>query len=64
MERSMDLGMRVTGTMLEALQASAELYLELIFSDSYLLSYHRGRVTLTDRDLKLLLCLRRNFERN
>nr|ARC76683.1 Cid1 [Drosophila bocki] len=45
---------RITESALEALQESSELYLTHRFSDAYLLTHHRGRVTLEVRDMALM----------
>lgn len=49
---------RITGEALGALQSSSESFLVQVLEDSYLLTLHRGRVTLTERDLRLVLYLR------
>nr|ARC76687.1 Cid1 [Drosophila nikananu] len=45
---------RITESALEALQESSELYLTHRFQDAYLLTHHRGRVTLEVRDMALI----------
>ncbi|XP_059225374.1 histone H3-like centromeric protein cid [Stomoxys calcitrans] len=44
----------VTPTALEALQASSEMYLTQRLQDAYMLTLHRGRVTLDVRDMQLI----------
>nr|ARC76730.1 Cid3 [Drosophila vulcana] len=48
---------RITETALRALQESSELYLTQRFEDAYLLTHHRGRVTLEVRDMGLMAYL-------
>nr|ARC76684.1 Cid1 [Drosophila diplacantha] len=45
---------RITESALGALQESSELYLTQRFQDAYLLTHHRGRVTLEVRDMALI----------
>ncbi|KAH8245908.1 hypothetical protein KR038_011795 [Drosophila bunnanda] len=45
---------RITESALKALQESAELYLTHRFQDAYMLTRHRGRVTLEVRDMALI----------
>nr|ARC76722.1 Cid3 [Drosophila diplacantha] len=45
---------RITESALGALQESSELYLTQRFQDAYLLTHHRGRVTLEVRDMGLM----------
>nr|ARC76731.1 Cid3 [Drosophila watanabei] len=45
---------RITESALAALQESTELYLTQRFQDAYLLTNHRGRVTLEVRDMVLM----------
>nr|ARC76690.1 Cid1 [Drosophila seguyi] len=45
---------RITESALGALQESSELYLTQRFEDAYLLTHHRGRVTLEVRDMALI----------
>ncbi|XP_055913502.1 histone H3-like centromeric protein A [Eupeodes corollae] len=49
---------KITVAALEALQTSAEIYITSLFSDSYLCTLHRGRVTLGVQDLRLVRFLR------
>ncbi|KAJ6642199.1 histone H3-like centromeric protein cid [Pseudolycoriella hygida] len=49
---------RITATALSALQEAVELYLTYLFSDAYLLTYHRHRVTLDRTDIRLVLHIR------
>nr|ARC76737.1 Cid4 [Drosophila diplacantha] len=49
--------MRVTEGALQVMQESAELYLTHRLQDSYLLTMHRGRVTLEVRDMALMALL-------
>ncbi|KAL5278014.1 cid.2 family protein [Megaselia abdita] len=49
---------RVTAEFLIALQESSELYLTHFFSDAYLCTIHRGRMTLIPKDMQLALRLR------
>lgn len=51
---------RCTKQALLALQDSAESFIVQLLEDSYLCSYHRGRVTLTIRDMILARMLRRD----
>jgi len=55
-EITQDLGVRdikYKASALAALQVAAEYYLIGLFEDSYLLTIHRNRVTLTDKDIML-----------
>ncbi|KAH8258289.1 hypothetical protein KR038_009278 [Drosophila bunnanda] len=52
-----EAGMRVTEGALEVMQESSELYLTHRLQDSYLLTMHRGRVTLEVRDMALMALL-------
>ncbi|XP_073813701.1 centromere identifier [Musca autumnalis] len=45
---------RITPTALEALQAASEMYLTQRLQDAYMLTLHRGRVTLDVRDMQLI----------
>lgn len=49
---------RVTPEFLMALQESSELYLTHFFSDAYLCTIHRGRITLIPKDMQLALRMR------
>lgn len=49
---------RITLKALEALQVSSEIYLTHLFSDAYVCTLHRGRVTLGVHDLRLVRFLR------
>nr|ARC76685.1 Cid1 [Drosophila kanapiae] len=46
--------LRITEGALQVLQESTELYLTQRFEDAYLLTLHRGRVTLEVRDMALV----------
>nr|ARC76681.1 Cid1 [Drosophila bicornuta] len=46
--------LRITEGALGALQESSELFLTQRFEDAYLLTHHRGRVTLEVRDMALI----------
>nr|ARC76802.1 Cid3 [Drosophila rufa]ARC76803.1 Cid3 [Drosophila rufa]ARC76850.1 id3 [Drosophila rufa] len=48
---------RITEGALQVLQESTELYLTQRFEDAYLLTHHRGRVTLEVRDMVLMAYL-------
>nr|ARC76689.1 Cid1 [Drosophila rufa]ARC76840.1 Cid1 [Drosophila rufa] len=48
---------RITEGALQVLQESTELYLTQRFEDAYLLTHHRGRVTLEVRDMILMAYL-------
>lgn len=50
--------MRLQSTTLDCLQEASEQYLTQLFEDSYLCCLHRSRVTLTDKDLRLVHILR------
>nr|ARC76734.1 Cid4 [Drosophila bicornuta] len=52
-----DARMRVTEGALQVMQESSELYLTHRLQDSYLLTMHRGRVTLEVRDMALMAML-------
>ncbi|XP_020802306.1 histone H3-like centromeric protein cid [Drosophila serrata] len=52
-----EAGMRVTEGALQVMQESSELYLTHRLQDSYLLTMHRGRVTLEVRDMALMAML-------
>lgn len=43
---------------LECLQEAAESYLVQLFEDCYLCCLHRSRVTLTEKDVRLVQILR------
>uniref|UniRef100_A0A1I8MHW3 Core Histone H2A/H2B/H3 domain-containing protein n=1 Tax=Musca domestica TaxID=7370 RepID=A0A1I8MHW3_MUSDO len=45
---------RITPTALEALQAASEMYVTQRLQDAYMLTLHRGRVTLDVRDMELI----------
>lgn len=49
---------RVQYSTLECLQEAAENYLTQLFEDAFLCCLHRRRVTLDDKDLRLVLILR------
>lgn len=49
---------KITGEAMDALHQSAELYLVQLFEDSYRCTRHRGRMTLSVKDMKLMLKLR------
>nr|ARC76765.1 Cid1 [Drosophila auraria] len=49
--------LRLTEGALQVLQESTELYLTQRFEDAYLLTHHRGRVTLEVRDMVLMAYL-------
>nr|ARC76693.1 Cid1 [Drosophila vulcana] len=51
---------RITSLALQALQESSELYLTQRFEDAYLLTHHRGRVTLEVRDMALIAFIIQN----
>lgn len=52
---------RFTKQALLALQDSAESFIVQLLEDSYLCTYHRGRVTLIIRDMILARMLRRDL---
>nr|ARC76740.1 Cid4 [Drosophila nikananu] len=52
-----DAGIRVTEGALQVMQESSEMYLTHRLQDSYLLTMHRGRVTLEVRDMALMALL-------
>ncbi|KAH8401391.1 hypothetical protein KR009_005103 [Drosophila setifemur] len=54
---------RITEGALQALQSSCELYLTQRFEDAYLLTMHRGRVTLEVRDMVLMAYISVNLNR-
>jgi len=54
---------RITAVALEALQEACEFYLTFLFSDAYLLTYHRKRVTLDRSDIRMVLYIRQNAQR-
>nr|ARC76694.1 Cid1 [Drosophila watanabei] len=56
-QRNTSSTFRITETALAALQESTELYLTQRLQDAYLLTKHRGRVTLEVRDLALMTYL-------
>nr|ARC76688.1 Cid1 [Drosophila punjabiensis] len=51
---------KITESALAALQEATELYLTQRFEDAYLLTKHRGRVTLEVRDLALMTYIMEN----
>lgn len=53
---------RVQTLALRALQEATEAYLVNLFEDSVMCMLHRNRVTLTDKDLRLLLKLRPSYD--
>nr|ARC76727.1 Cid3 [Drosophila seguyi] len=55
--KSTSSSVRITESALGVLQESSELYLTHRFEDSYLLTRHRGRVTLELRDMVLMAYL-------
>lgn len=52
---------RITPEALIALQESTETYLTHLLSDSYLLTLHRSRVTLSEKDIQLAIYLRKHL---
>lgn len=54
---------RITATALLAMQEASEYYLTYLFSDAYLLTYHRKRVTLDRSDIRMVLYLREGSHR-
>ncbi|KAH8291227.1 hypothetical protein KR054_009875 [Drosophila jambulina] len=52
-----EVGMRVTEGALQVMQEATEIYLTHRLQDSYLLTMHRGRVTLEVRDMALMALL-------
>ncbi|KAI8123595.1 histone H3-like centromeric protein cid [Lucilia cuprina] len=52
---------KITPTALEALQTSSELYLTQRLQDAYMLTLHRGRVTLDVKDMELINYLKINL---
>nr|ARC76682.1 Cid1 [Drosophila birchii] len=51
---------KITETAMGALQESSELFLTQRFEDAYLLTLHRGRVTLEVRDMALIAYIVQN----
>lgn len=49
---------RVQSSALEALQEASEMYLVQLFEDSVYCCIHRNRVTVTDKDIRLVRILR------
>ncbi|KAG4071755.1 hypothetical protein HA402_011909 [Bradysia odoriphaga] len=49
---------RLSVVALDALQEACEFYLTHLFSDAYLLTYHRRRVTLDRSDIRMVLHIR------
>lgn len=49
---------RMQGNAVKALQAASEMYLVQLFEDANLCTFHRRRVTLSDRDMAIVLTLR------
>lgn len=49
---------RMQTSSLECLQEAAECYLTQLFEDSYLCCLHRSRITLTEKDMRLVQILR------
>ncbi|XP_065366957.1 histone H3-like centromeric protein cid [Calliphora vicina] len=52
---------KITPTAMEALQTSSELYLTQRLQDAYMLTLHRGRVTLDVKDMELINYLKINL---
>ncbi|KAM7344520.1 centromere identifier [Cochliomyia hominivorax] len=52
---------KITPTALGAIQAASELYLTQRLQDAYMLTLHRGRVTLEVRDMQMINYLKINF---
>lgn len=52
---------RITAGALEALQTATEMYVTQRFQDAYLLTMHRGRVTLEVRDMTLMAFICQHF---
>lgn len=50
--------LRVQMATLRALQEAAEMYMVQFFEDALLCVLHRNRVTLTEKDLRLVTSLR------
>ena len=50
--------LRVQSVTLECLQEATESYMVQLFEDCYLCCLHRARVTLTDKDVRLVQILR------
>lgn len=53
---------RITPQALNALQESLEMYLTQFFEDAYSCTLHRGRLTLTPKDMQLISFLRRRYD--
>lgn len=51
----------ITTSALEAIHASAEMYLTQRFQDAYLLTQYRGRVTLEVRDMAMVAYFCKNY---
>lgn len=49
---------RLQTTALMCLQEATETYATQLFEDSYLACLHRGRVTLNEKDIRLIQILR------
>lgn len=52
---------KITPTALEAFQTASEMYLTQRLQDAYMLTLHRGRVTLDVRDMQLINYLKINL---
>lgn len=63
-DRQYNYDFRIKLTAMEALREATELYLCTIFEDAWLLSLHAGRVTLKEKDVRLLLMLWKQFVPN
>ncbi|KAM8712220.1 hypothetical protein ACLKA7_012698 [Drosophila subpalustris] len=59
--RQSDPPLRMTMGALEGLQTATEMYLTQRFEDAYMLTMHRGRVTLENRDMALMTYICKKF---
>lgn len=51
-------GLRMQSVTLECLQEAAESYMVQLFEDCYLCCLHRARVTLSEKDVRIVQLLR------
>jgi len=58
---STNSSLRITMAAMEALQTATEMYLTQRFQDAYMLTLHRGRVTLENRDMALMAYICNKF---
>lgn len=53
---------RITADALKALQSAAETYIINLMEDASFCTYHRNRITLSNKDMVLVRMLRRELD--